>query len=179
MEAQRPRAPFEARLDPPPRSRVPWIPLSVGAAALGGTLWMPAEVGLAVVLPLLFAWLGLRAAWRSPAPAGRTVRFLPEALEIEGHDFVARTAWRQIVRAERNSAQLVIHMPSGGLAMPVAQLAGGLDPVIDALPSHVRVETIEDPPARATPTAARRTLALWLLLFVLLVVIYVLAGGDR
>jgi hypothetical protein len=70
-------------------------------------------------------------------------------------------------------------MPSGGLAMPVAQLAGGLDPVIDALPSHVRVETIEDPPAPATPTAARRTLVLWLLLIVIFVGIYMLVGESR
>lgn len=173
-------APFEVRIEAAPKPRVRWPLIGLGVLGLASAVWMPRELGLSLVLPALFAWLGLRVTSRKHTESTHTVRFLPEALEVEGRDYVARTAWQYVQRAEQSESQLVLHTPAGGLVIPRAQLTGGLESVLEALPAHVHVETVTAP----TPDATRRRQSIrvvlfWGLLIALFVAIYLILGASR
>jgi hypothetical protein len=173
-------APFEVRIEAAPKPRVRWPLIGLGVLGVASAVWMPRELGLSLVLPALFAWLGLRVTSRKHTESAHTVRFLPEVLEVEGSDYVARTAWQHIQRAEQSESQLVLHMPSGGLVIPRAQLTGGLESVVGALPAHVHVETVTAPtPDTTRRRQARTTLLLWGLLIALFVASYLILGAMR
>jgi uncharacterized membrane protein len=165
---------FEAQVDTQPATpqrtitsqRVAFVLVALALSAR-----FPYSVGAALVLPGLFAWLGLRAVARRATQQPYTVRFFEDALEVRGDDYVARTGWEHIRGAKESEVGVVIAMPAGRqVVIPRAQLPEDRRLLIDAMPAHVRFEVIPSPVR--TKTDSYKTLALWAALMVLLAAIW-------
>lgn len=146
----------------------------VAFVAVAATLVAPWRVGVPLALPLMFAVLGFSVL--RPAPAD------PSTLEIDGADFVvrsvhyvARTPLEHVRRVVHRADALVVLLPSGEIPIPLAALAGQPRRLIDALPAHVPYE-VDPAPVPPTAHAARKTLALWLLLIMLFGALYTILG---
>ncbi|MFO0624416.1 MAG: hypothetical protein U0325_02275 [Polyangiales bacterium] len=147
---------------------------SVGLVAVAATLAAPWRVGVPLALPLLFAVLGFYAL--RPAPADPyTVEIDATAFAVRSAHYLARTPLEHVRRVVHRPAALVVVIPSGEIPIPLSALAGQPRRLIEALPAHVSYE-VDPAPAPPTAQAARKTLALWLLLLVLFGAIYAILG---
>lgn len=143
------------------------------ATAVVLALRSPLALGLTSVLPMVFAWLGYRTLRVTPAE-GYTVRLYDEVLEVEGPRYVATTRLALIRRLVVRLDALVVELPSGPVSIPLPREASARSQVLDAFPPQLPRET---PAAESAPVGARRTLAVWVLLLSVGLVIHCLLRG--
>lgn len=160
---------FDASAPAPPPKRSRGEKLFYGAVAVFVIARSPAEMMLVAALPVAFAYLGFRVV-QGKRDQRQTVRVFDEFLEIEDAFSVARTALKHVHKVVESSTHLLVQMPGGDLAIPLAQLGGDRRTLLDALPPHVAHELAPPPPdARAN---GRKTLLLWVVLMGVFAALY-------
>jgi hypothetical protein len=164
---------LDVKVAPPARpdvTRMMYLLLFCGAAL---ALREPWTLGVPLVLPLLFAALGARAV-RAPRDVAYTVRVDAETFVVETVHYVARTPLTHLRRVVQTAEAMVVSLPSGDVPIPLAALQRDPRRLLDALPAQVAFEVA---PAPANTGDARKTLALWIVLMLLLGAAYRFLGG--